>query len=115
MENNELKEAIEQEKEYRVNKQKVLTNAISISIGIVFSVIVLFALYTIIKPQLSSSSTLTSEVFTQEQLQRLEEAAKIIEEDYLYDYDTDKMMDGAIEGMVNSLENPYTYYETEEE
>ena len=114
MENNELKEAIEQEKEYRVNKQKVLTNAISISIGIVFSVIVLFALYTIIKPQLSSSSTLTSEVFTQEQLQRLEEAAKIIEEDYLYDYDTDKMMDGAIEGMVNSLENPYTYYETEE-
>ena len=115
MENNELKEAIEQEKEYRVNKQKVLTNAISISIGIVFSVIVLFALYTIIKPQLSSSSTLTSEVFTQEQLQRLEEAAKIIEEDYLYDYDTDKMMDGAIEGMVNSLENPYTYYGTEEE
>ena len=115
MENNELKEAIEQEKEYRVNKQKVLTNAISISIGIVFSVIVLFALYTIIKPQLSSSSTLASEVFTQEQLQRLEEAAKIIEEDYLYDYDTDKMMDGAIEGMVNSLENPYTYYETEEE
>lgn len=115
MENNELKEAIEQEKEYRVNKQKALTNAISISIGIVFSVIVLFALYTIIKPQLSSSSTLTSEVFTQEQLQRLEEAAKIIEEDYLYDYDTDKMMDGAIEGMVNSLENPYTYYETEEE
>ncbi len=115
MENNDLKEAIEQEKEYRVNKQKVLTNAISISIGIVFSVIVLFALYTIIKPQLSSSSTLTSEVFTQEQLQRLEEAAKIIEEDYLYDYDTDKMMDGAIEGMVNSLENPYTYYETEEE
>ena len=115
MENNELKEAIEQEKEYRVYMQKVLTNAISISIGIVFSVIVLFALYTIIKPQLSSSSTLTSEVFTQEQLQRLEEAAKIIEEDYLYDYDTDKMMDGAIEGMVNSLENPYTYYETEEE
>ena len=115
MENNDLKEAIEQEKEYRVNKQKVLTNAISISIGIVFCVIVLFALYTIIKPQLSSSSTLTSEVFTQEQLQRLEEAAKIIEEDYLYDYDTDKMMDGAIEGMVNSLENPYTYYETEEE
>ena len=115
MESNDLKEAIEQEKEYRVNKQKVLTNAISISIGIVFSVIVLFALYTIIKPQLSSSSTLTSEVFTQEQLQRLEESAKIIEEDYLYDYDTDKMMDGAIEGMVNSLENPYTYYETEEE
>lgn len=115
MENNDLKEAIEQESNNRVNRQKVLTNALSISIGIIFSVIVLFALYVVIKPQLLGGSSFTSEIFTEEQLQRLEEAAKIIEEDYLYDYDKDKMVDGAIEGMVNSLENPYTYYETEEE
>ena len=61
------------------------------------------------------SSNVSSDVFTQEQIDRLEEAAKIIEKDYLYDYDKDVMIDGAIEGMVNSLENVYTYYENEEE
>ena len=115
MENNDLKEAIEQDSNNKLNRQKVLTNALSISIGIIFSVIVLFALYVVVKPQLSNRSSFVSEMFTEEQLQRLEEAARIIEEDYLYDYDKDKMVDGAIEGMVNSLENPYTYYETEEE
>ncbi len=115
MENNDLKEAIEQDSNNKLNRQKVLTNALSISIGIIFSVIVLFALYVVVKPQLSNGSSFVSEMFTEEQLQRLEEAARIIEEDYLYDYDKDKMVDGAIEGMVNSLENPYTYYETEEE
>lgn len=96
-----------------IDKKKVLTNALSISIGIVFSVVVLFALYVVIRPQVSNS--FSSKVFTEEQLERLEKAAQIIDEDYLYEYDRDKMIDGAIEGMVNSLDNVYTYYENEEE
>lgn len=48
-------------------------------------------------------------------MERIETAAKIVQNDYLYEYDTDKMIDGAIEGIINSLDNAYTYYETEEE
>ena len=103
----------EYEDKNKMDKTKIMSNAISIAIAIVMSVVVLYALYVVIKPSMSSS--ITSDVFTQEQIDRLEEAAKIIEKDYLYDYDKDVMIDGAIEGMVNSLENVYTYYENEEE
>lgn len=102
------------ENEGKLDKKKILTNALSIGGGIVFSVIVLFSLYIVFKPQVNDEHV-TSDVFTQEQIDRLEKAAKIIEKDFLYEYDKDKMVDGAIEGMVNSLENVYTYYETEEE
>ena len=64
----------------KINKTKVLTNALSIGGGIVFSVVVLFCLYVVFKPQ--TSTNLQSSVFTQEQLDRLEQAAKIIEKDY---------------------------------
>ena len=109
---NEIKKSIEQEYNQDSNKGKILTNAITLAIAIVISAIVLFALYTIIQPTLN---TFSSSVFTKEQLERFEKAAKIIQTDYLYEYDTDKMIDGAVEGMVNSLDNAYTYYETEEE
>lgn len=102
------------ENEGKLDKKKILTNALSIGGGIVFSVIVLFSLYIVFRPQVNDEQ-ITSDVFTQEQIDRLEKAAKIIEKDFLYEYDKDKMVDGAIEGMVNSLENVYTYYETEEE
>lgn len=97
----------------KINKTKVLTNALSIGGGIVFSVVVLFCLYVVFKPQ--TSTNLQSSVFTQEQLDRLEQAAKIIEKEYLYDYDKDALVDGAISGMVSSLNNVFSYYETEEE
>ena len=103
----------EYEDRTKMDKTKIMSNAISIAIAIVMSVVVLYALYVVIKPNMSSN--VSSDVFTQEQIDRLEEAAKIIEKDYLYDYDKDVMIDGAIEGMVNSLENVYTYYENEEE
>lgn len=109
---NEIKKSIEQEYNQDSSKGKILTNAITLAIAIVISAIVLFALYTIIQPTLN---TFSSSVFTKEQLERFEKAAKIIQTDYLYEYDTDKMIDGAVEGMVNSLDNAYTYYQTEEE
>lgn len=108
----EIKNSIEQEYNQDSSKGKILTNAITLAIAIVISAIVLFALYTIIQPTLN---TFSSSVFTKEQLERFEKAAKIIQTDYLYEYDTDKMIDGAVEGMVNSLDNAYTYYQTEEE
>lgn len=109
-----MEENFNNEEQKMIDKKKVLTNALSISIGIVFSVVVLFALYIVVRPQVGNNS-LTSKIFTEEQLERLEKAAQIIDDDYLYEYDKDKLIDGAIEGMVNALDNVYTYYENEEE
>lgn len=109
-----MEENFNNEEQKMIDKKKVLTNVLSISIGIVFSVVVLFALYIVVRPQVGNNS-LTSKIFTEEQLERLEKAAQIIDDDYLYEYDKDKLIDGAIEGMVNSLDNVYTYYENEEE
>ena len=109
---NDIKKSIDEEYNRNSNKGKILTNAITLAIAIVISAVVLFALYTIIQPTLN---TFSSSVFTKEQLERIETAAKIVQNDYLYEYDTDKMIDGAIEGIINSLDNAYTYYETEEE
>ncbi len=107
-----LEENIEKENK-SLNKSKIITNAITIAIAIVISVVVLVALYIVIRPVLGDNYE--SKIFTKEQLERLEEAAKIIDSDYLYDYDKEKLIDGAIDGMVNSLENVYTYYEFEDE
>ncbi len=109
-----MEENFNNENQEMINKKKVLTNALSISIGIVFSVVVLFALYIVVRPQVGNNS-FNSKIFTEEQLERLEKAAQIIDDDFLYEYDKEKLIDGAIEGMVNSLDNVYTYYENEEE
>ena len=111
--NNKILEENIEEENKSLNKSKIITNAITIAIAIVISVVVLVALYIVIRPVLGDNYE--SKIFTKEQLERLEEAAKIIDSDYLYDYDKEKLIDGAIDGMVNSLENVYTYYEFEDE
>ena len=99
----------ENNEELEYNKVKIISNAISIALGITISVVVLVALYIVGQPTIAER--FKSEIFTEEQLERLEAAARIIDEDYLYEYDLDKLIDGAIEGMVDSLENVFTYYE----
>lgn len=92
----------------KLDKGKIISNAISIALAIILSAIVLYCLYTIAKPKSSS------DIFSSEQMERFEKAAKIIDRDYLYDYDADKLIDGAINGMMEALDNPFTYYEDEE-
>ena len=78
---NDIKKSIDEEYNRNSNKGKILTNAITLAIAIVISAVVLFALYTIIQPTLN---TFSSSVFTKEQLERIETAAKIVQNDYLY-------------------------------
>ena len=77
-----MEENFNNENQEMINKKKVLTNALSISIGIVFSVVVLFALYIVVRPQVGNNS-FNSKIFTEEQLERLEKAAQIIDDDFL--------------------------------
>ncbi len=41
---------------------------------------------------------------------KLSRVLKILEEDYLFDYDIEKLEDGAINGMLSALKEPYTSY-----
>ena len=41
---------------------------------------------------------------------KLSRVLKILEEDYLFDYDIEKLEDGAIKGMLSALKEPYTSY-----
>ena len=53
-----------------------------------------------------------------ESFKKLSRVLKILEDDYLFDYDEKTLEEGAIKGMLNALDEPYTSYfnlqETEE-
>ena len=112
MEDKNLNEEILREQKAQEEKNRIVGNTISITVAMVVTAVVLFALYSVF---IGTGSRRNSSVFTAEQLERLEYAASLIDKNYLYDYDTDKMIDGAIDGMVKSLGNKFTYYENEEE
>lgn len=46
---------------------------------------------------------------------KLDKAKKIIEDNFLFEYDEDKFIDGAIKGIIETLDDPYTKYYNEEE
>lgn len=114
MEPNNLNEEIRKAEQREETKNKIVIYTTSFTLAIIFSAFILFALYTVFIKG-SNSVAIDSNIFTSEQLERLEYAATLIKKNYLYEYDTDQMIDGAIGGMVKSLGNKFTYYETEEE
>ena len=109
---NNLNEEIRKAEQKEETKNKIIIYTTSFTLAIVFSAFILFALYTVF---IKGSNVATSKIFTQEQMERLEYAASLIDKNYLYEYDTDAMIDGAISGMVKGLGNKFTYYQTEEE
>ena len=109
---NNLNEEIRKAEQKEETKNKIIIYTTSFTLAIVFSAFILFALYTVF---IKGNNVATSKIFTQEQMERLEYAASLIDKNYLYEYDTDAMIDGAISGMVKGLGNKFTYYQTEEE
>lgn len=49
-----------------------------------------------------------------EKYRRLEEILDIVDSTFLWEYDVDKMMEGAAQGMLGALDDDYTYYYTPE-
>ncbi len=112
MKEGRILEDFNEENQRKFNKGQFITTTLSIVLALVIAGVILMAAWVVIIPDVAPG--LTSTQFTQEQLERLEKAAKIIEDNYLYEYDMDKIVDGAIGGMVESLDNPFTYYQDEE-
>ncbi len=59
-----------------------------------------------LKKEASNSSTALSE--------KVAKVKGIIDSSYLYEYDEDRLMDGAIEGMLTALDDPYAAYYNEQ-
>ncbi|MFB9278299.1 S41 family peptidase [Cohnella cellulosilytica] len=51
----------------------------------------------------------------QEELEKLNKAMNLIEQRYLHPADRKKLLDGALQGMVESLKDPYSVYKPEDE
>ncbi|MBQ4089562.1 MAG: S41 family peptidase [Clostridia bacterium] len=70
---------------------------------------------------LTGSSFADSRAITDEELEmlerysRLEEVRKTLMENYYIDVDDETLVQGAIDGMLASLDDPYTFYYTEED
>ncbi|NLG24712.1 MAG: S41 family peptidase, partial [Clostridiales bacterium] len=52
---------------------------------------------------------------TIERYKRLQEVLDVVEQQYYVDPDEDRLLQGAIDGLLESLDDPYTYYYTPEE
>jgi len=102
----------------KVNKVKVLTNALSISLALVITVIVLTCIYIVAKPIITNENSVTSNIDeNSEYLDAITEAIDMINEKYIdiYDVSKDEMLDNAISSIASSVGDPYTRYVSEEE
>ncbi|WP_025028355.1 S41 family peptidase [Caldalkalibacillus mannanilyticus] len=67
-------------------------------------------------PQLSQAEDITksdgkkSTGNVEEKFNKIAEAYKVISENYVLEVDEEKLLEGAIEGMLNTLEDPYSVY-----
>ena len=64
---------------------------------------------TIVTPSMAEQGERTSKI-TDKDLNKIKKAYELIEANYLQEINHDKIMDGAINGMLQTLEDPYTTY-----
>ncbi len=108
---------MEEKEKIKLNKEKIITNAITGSLILVISFVIIFALITVIKPILESKSDAldSTDHITTAQIDRFKEAMNKVLNNYIGDLSTDDMIDGAISGMTEATGDPYTRYISEEE
>ena len=51
-----------------------------------------------------------TELYSGDKFKKLEKVLSIVEKEFLFEYDMEKLEEGAIRGMLEALEDPYTNY-----
>lgn len=75
--------------------------------------LVLAMLFVVSTAACESGRTVTEEEYKLlEKYKRLDEIIEVIDAAYLWDYDTDTLMEGAALGMIGALGDPYSFYHT---
>ena len=107
---------MEEEKKLKLDKEKIITYTLIATFTVVISFLIVWSILTIAEPNISETgvySKIDSE--NQEQLERINEALNRIKKNHIDDLDVDKLVDGAISGIAEATEDPYTRYLSEEE
>lgn len=101
----------------KINKTKIISTALIISLSLVTTVIVLTCIYFVAKPILEDTSPVNSVENDSEFISAITEAVDMINEKYIdiYDVSEDEMLDNVIAGIASSVGDPYTRYVTDEE
>lgn len=100
------------ENENRNEKKYLVSKIITSCIVIVLSILIITALFLVIKSSLKISGIKSSEKYS---MQRVEDAINRIKSKYIEDIDTEKLIDGAVSGIAEATGDPYTRYLDEEE
>ena len=106
---------------YDYDKDKTISNILMVVIVALITAIVTFSLVTIITPMLNKDEDthiVQSNISSTEMdkyADRIKQALDRISSQYVEDVDIEKLVDGAIEGMAQATDDPYTRYVSEEE
>ena len=99
----------------KLNKAKIFTIAITASLTIFFTTILLGALVIVIKPILDDSTNRSTLNSDSAYLRRIQYALNEVSDKYVEDVDMDTLVNGAISGIANATGDPYTRYISEDE
>lgn len=109
---------MEDEKNVKFDRSKIINNSIVAVITVVFSAIILFCLYIVLKPILTEENNSSVSYVNNVQktdISKIEEALKKVADKYVDEIDMEKLIDGAVSGITDATEDPYTRYLSEEE
>lgn len=108
----------ENDENKKIDKWKIVSNALTASITILLVGIVAVSLYIVISPKItekSSKAAVENSKETQQYMDRIKEAMVKIQTEYVDDVDMEKVVAGAIDGMAEATGDPYTRYVSKEE
>lgn len=113
---------MEEKRKINLDKEKIINGVIVTTIAIVLSAVILYCLYVVLKPVIldgeTSSSSTTSSVSATDMskyMARIKDALNMVSNKYVDELDMEKLVDGAVKGIAESTEDPYTRYMSEEE
>lgn len=109
---------MEEEKNVKIDRSKIINNSIVAVITIVFSAIILFCLYIVLKPILTEENNSSVSYVNDVQkadISKIEEALKKVANKYVDEIDMEKLIGGAVSGIAEATDDPYTRYLSEEE
>ena len=109
-------------KENNSRKSKIINGVIVATISIVLSAIILYCLYVVLKPVIldqgnggSVENKKVSSTDMSKYMSRIKDALNMVSNKYVDELDMDKLVDGAVKGIAEATEDPYTRYMSEEE
>lgn len=100
-----------------IDKSKVCTNVISGVLIVCISSVLIWAIITVGGPKLFNEEDNLNSLYSENSaaLSRINTALNRILENHIEDQDIEKLVDGAISGMAEATEDPYTRYISEED